>query len=89
MGLKWTKTALQSIDEIAAYIQKDNPSRATSFARELRAVTEKLETFSGMGKAGRVHGTRELVIHKNYIAIYRVKNGDVEIIRIHHVAKKL
>jgi toxin ParE1/3/4 len=36
-----------------------------------------------------VHGTRELVIHKNYLAIYRVRVDDVEILRIHHVARKL
>ena len=44
---------------------------------------------AGMGRAGRVHGTRELVLHKNYLAIYRAKGGDVEILRIHHVAKQL
>mgnify|MGYP002661998697 CR=1 FL=1 len=66
-----------------------NPSRAASFALELRQKTNLLEKFPGMGRAGRVHGTRELVLHKNYLAIYRVKGGDVEILRIHHVAKQL
>ena len=89
MALKWTKTALRTIDEIAQYIGQDNPTRATSFVKELRQNTEKLDSFPGMGRAGRVHGTRELVIHKNYIAVYRVRGGDVEILRIHHVARKL
>ena len=89
MGLKWTKTALRSIDEIGGHIAQDNPARAASFIRELRDSTGKLETFPGMGRAGRVHGTRELVIHQNYIAIYRVKNEVVEILRSHHVARNL
>jgi plasmid stabilization system protein ParE len=38
---------------------------------------------------GRIHGTRELVIHENYLAIYRVRADDVEILRIHQVARKL
>lgn len=38
---------------------------------------------------GHVPGTRELVLHKNYIAIYRVRGGDVEILRLHRVAKNL
>jgi len=42
-----------------------------------------------MGRAGRVPGTRELVLHKNYLAIYRVRDEDVEILRLHHVARKL
>jgi plasmid stabilization system protein ParE len=43
----------------------------------------------GIGRAGRVPGTRELVLHKNYIATYRVRGEDVEILRLHHVARNL
>lgn len=87
MALKWTKTALRTLDEIAAYIAQDNPERATRFVRELRDSTQQLEAFPGLGRAGRVHGTRELVLHKNYLAIYRVREGVVEILRIHHSAR--
>jgi toxin ParE1/3/4 len=89
MALKWTKTALRTIDEIAEYIAQDNPARASSFVKELRQSTEKLASFPGMARAGRVHGTRELVIHENYLAIYRVRADDVEILRIHQVARRL
>ena len=89
MAIKWTKTALRSVDEIAGYIAQDNPSRATSFVRELQIAVTKLQAHPGMGRAGRVPGTRELVLHKNYIAIYRVRGDDVEILRLHHVARKV
>jgi len=89
MALKWTKTALRSVDEIAGFIAKDNPTRATSFVVELKNAATKLQAHPGMGRAGRVHGTRELVLHKNYIAIYRVRGDDVEILRLHHVARNL
>ncbi|WP_370655060.1 type II toxin-antitoxin system RelE/ParE family toxin [Hydrogenophaga sp.] len=81
------RTALRSVDEIAAYIALDNPTRATSFVAELRQSTDRLACFPGIDRAGRVPGTRELVIHKNYLAIYRVRHEDVEILRIHHVAR--
>jgi addiction module RelE/StbE family toxin len=87
MLIKWTKTALASVDEIAGFIAKDNPTRATSFVLELQAAVTKLQAHPGMGRAGRVPGTRELVLHKNYIAIYRVRGGDVEILRLHHAAR--
>ncbi len=89
MSLKWTRAALHSVDEIAAYIARDNPALATSFAIGLKENIARLQSFPGMGRAGRVPGTRELVLHKNYIAIYRVKGGDVEILRIQHVARDL
>ena len=89
MSIKWTRTALRSVDEIAGYIAKDNRTRATSFVRELQDAVTKLHAHPGMGKAGRIPGTRELVLHKNYIAVYRVRGGDVEILRLHHVAQNL
>jgi toxin ParE1/3/4 len=89
MLIKWTKTALASVDEIAGFIAKDNPTRATSFVLELQAAVTQLQTHPGMGRAGRVPGTRELVLHKNYIAIYRVRSDDVEILRLHHAARNL
>ena len=89
MALKWTKTALDAVHEIAEFIAKDNPRRATSFVLELRDAVTKLQVHPGMGRAGRVPGTRELVLHKNYIAIYRVRGDDVEVLRLHHVARKL
>jgi addiction module RelE/StbE family toxin len=89
MSIKWTKTALASVDEIAGFIAKDNPTRATSFVLELQVAVTKLQAHPGMGRPGRVPGTRELVLHKNYIAIYRVHSDDVEILRLHHVARNL
>jgi len=89
MLIKWAKTALASVDEIAGLIAKDNPTRATSFVLELQAAVTKLQAQPGMGRAGRVPCTRELVPHKNYIAIYRVGGDDVEILRLHHAARDL
>ena len=89
MTIKWTKMALRSVDEIASYFSQDNPTRATSFVQELQSAVTKLQDHPAIGRAGRVPGTRELVLHKNYIAIYRVRGDDVEILRLHHVARKI
>ena len=89
MRIKWTKTALRSVDEIAGYIAQDSRTRATSFVLELQDAVTKLKVHPGMGRAGRVPGTRELVLHKNYIAIYRVRGDDVEILRLHHSTRDL
>jgi toxin ParE1/3/4 len=89
MLIKWTKAALASVDEIAGFIARDNPTRATSFVLELQAAVTQLQAHPGMGRAGRVPGTRELVLHKNYIAIYRVRGDDVEILRLHHATRNL
>jgi toxin ParE1/3/4 len=89
MPIRWTKTALRSVEEIADYIAKDNPKRAASFVMELQDAVTKVQAHPSIGRAGRVPGTRELVLHKNYIAIYRVRVDVVEILRLHHSARNL
>lgn len=88
MIVKWTKTALASLQNIAEFIEQDNPERAKKFVQEIRGKSKSLETFPSIGRAGRVSGTRELVAHENYILIYRVEGEAVQIIRVHHVRQK-
>lgn len=86
MELKWTRGALQNLDDISSYIAKDHPVRAQSFVRELKQKIENLRAFQ-IGQAGRIFGTKEFVLHKNYIVIYRVKNDQVHVLRIQHCAQ--
>ena len=88
MKIKWTKTALGNLGLITDYIAQDSPRRAKTFIQEIREKTTTLVEFPKIGRPGRVIGTRELVVHKNYIVAYRVRGEDVEIIRVHHVAKR-
>jgi toxin ParE1/3/4 len=85
-NIRWTNRALGRLDEIAAYIAKDKPTRATTFVTELRKKVDILKSHQ-LGKAGRVFGTKELVLHPNYLAVYRVKDDEVQIITILHTAQ--
>lgn len=87
MSTRWTRTALANLDTIAQYIARDNGSRAISFVGEIKEKIEMLGRFPGLGRPGRVAGTRELVVHKNYVVAYRVKDKDLQIIRVQHVAR--
>lgn len=87
MALRWTRKALENLDQIAAYIGQDNPTRASSFVGEIKEKTELLLAFPALGRPGRVPGTRELVVHENYVVPYRVKGDTVQIIRVQHVAR--
>lgn len=87
MELRWTRKALENLDQIAMYIALDNPSRANSFIGEIKQKVELLVTFPALGRPGRVPGTRELVVHDNYVVPYRVKSDMVQIVRVQHVAR--
>lgn len=87
MELRWTRRALGNLEHIATYIAQDNPARAASFVGEIKEKTELLSKFPALGRPGRVPGTRELVVHENYVVPYRVKDETVQILRVQHVAR--
>ncbi|ESQ79584.1 type II toxin-antitoxin system mRNA interferase toxin, RelE/StbE family [Asticcacaulis sp. YBE204] len=87
--VEWRPQAVDDLLGLVRYIAQDNPNRAISFGQELRAQIETLRDYPLRGRAGRMTGTRELVIHHNYIAVYRVKTRSlrVEILRLKHAAR--
>lgn len=88
MQVNWTKRAASNLDAILTYIAQDNPLAATKFLSELLQKIDRLQSFPLLGRPGVVPLTRELVIHDNYIAYYRVKQQRVEILRVLHVRRK-
>jgi plasmid stabilization system protein ParE len=45
MEIRWTRKALENLDAIAAYIAHDNPQRAGTFVKEIKAKTDLLAQF--------------------------------------------
>ena len=86
--IEWRTTALENLIAIARYIGKDNPKRAKSFRTELHLKIEDLSNHPKLGRVGRITGTRELIIHQNYIAIYRISAKKITILHIKHAAQK-
>lgn len=81
--LRWTRRALALLDDIAAYIAQNNPVRATRFVRELRVKLNMLREHE-LGRPGRVYGTREWVLHKHDVAVYRVHGEVVQVLTVLH-----
>jgi len=87
MKLRWTNPALRDLTEIHAYIAEHDPAAALRTARLLRAQAEGLTAHPLMGRAGRIDGTRELVVAGlPFIIAYRVGTAFVDILAIRHGA---
>lgn len=68
MELFWTPEATQDRDEIYNYIEADNPAAALALDELFAEKAGRLVDHPGLGRLGRVAGTRELVVHQNYMS---------------------
>lgn len=84
----WKPAAIADRKNITTYIAQDNPRAAIEMADMLIQKAAQLDRYPTLGRAGRVKGTRELVVHPHYILIYRIVGKAVEVVRIKHVARK-
>ena len=88
MRLRWLNLALDDLDEIAECISRDNPDAARRMVRRLWESACVLTSQPGMGRPGRVHGTRELVVVKTpFVVPYRVVGSEIQILRVFHGAR--
>ncbi|MBC7700203.1 type II toxin-antitoxin system RelE/ParE family toxin [Aquabacterium sp.] len=90
MQLNWLRKALQNLDEEAAYIAQDDASAARLVVQRVMAAVAMLADQPGLGRPGRVPGTRELIVAKTrYLVPYRVRGGTAEVLRVLHTARRL
>lgn len=89
MRVRWLKGALLDLDAAEAYITQDDPRAATEVILRIVRAVSLLKDQPGSGRAGRVPGTKELVVpHTPYIVPYRVKDDTVQILRVYHASRK-
>lgn len=91
--IAWRPRALEDLRSIVRYIAQDSPARARTFGKHLREKVQPLAQHPLLGHVGRPGlpaDVRELVLHPNYIAFYRVleMSRTVEILRVKHVAQQ-
>lgn len=88
-SVRWLRKALKSLEQAYDYIAETDEDAAIALVLKMQAATQQLADFPMMGRAGRVEGTRELVItHSPYLVIYRVKGNAVEILRVLHASMR-
>jgi addiction module RelE/StbE family toxin len=88
MQLFWTPEAVQDREKIYDYIEADNPVAAFSLDALFSEKAKHLIDHPGLGRPGRISGTRELVAHRNYILIFDVDGDAIRILRVLHVARQ-
>jgi addiction module RelE/StbE family toxin len=88
LRLEWKELARDDLNQIIEHIADDNPDAAATLADDIEAKAARLPEHPELYRAGRKKGTREMVVHPNYIVIYRVQKTVVEILRVKHAAQQ-
>jgi toxin ParE1/3/4 len=89
MQIRWQEDAINDLAALRQYIAQDNPQAAQRIAGIILERVKTLKAHPFLGKAGRIHTTRELVVVGTpYTIIYFPQPDSVSIMRVLHQAQK-
>lgn len=80
---------MRDLEELATYIAQDSEQTAELVETRIHEAARRLRKLPGMGRPGRVRGTRELIVQRtSYILVYRVQSGIIRILRVFRGARR-
>ncbi len=89
MEIIWRRRALNHLDAIREFIADDNPAAAARVCAAIEGAVASLAEHPHLGRAGRVEGTRELIIGSfPYIVAYHVAEETVRILAVIHTSRQ-
>lgn len=88
MRIRWTHAAAADLQHINDYLKEHHPQYRHENVRKLYADIGSLKSSPFRGRPGREEGTRELLFPPMpYVAVYRIREQYIEVLRIHHAAR--
>jgi toxin ParE1/3/4 len=88
MRIRWTPAAAADLQHISDYLKERHPHYRQPTVRKLYETIRSLKDSPHRGRPGRVEGTREILfLPLPYVAVYRVTEESIEVLRIYHGAQ--
>ena len=88
LPIRWRAEAQADLATILAYIAERNQQAATYLYTEIDRAVSQLPHHPYLYRVGRVADTHEMVIHRNYVVVYRVDAAAIEILSVIHARQK-
>lgn len=85
--IQWSKHAQRDRTIARMSLENFNLHVALDFEDSLKRAVKTLRSFPAIGRPGRLPNTPELVSHKRYRIIYRLKENKVTILKLHNVSR--
>jgi len=84
----WLPKAIKNRHDLIDYIAEDNLRAAIEHDERIEKQIDQLLANPEIGRAGRMEGTRELVISRTpFIVVYRIKAKRIEIVCLLHTSQ--
>lgn len=88
MRIRWTNAAASDLEDLSNYLKEHHPTYWRATIRKINSSIESLREWPHKGRPGREEETRELLFPPlPYVAVYRIKEDDIEVLRIYHGAQ--
>ena len=87
-AVRWSEEAERDLAQILDFIAGRNPAAADRMQALFAKAMKNLRDHPLIYREGRVSGTREIVVHPNYVLIYRIGADAVWIVNILHSARR-
>ena len=89
MIVRWSAEANEDRVAIFDFIELDKPGAAYRIDERVLQVAEQIGSFPGIGRPGRISGTREMAIHGTpYLLIYCINQDHIMLLHILHGAQQ-
>jgi toxin ParE1/3/4 len=89
MRIVWRRRAQDDLRAARRYIERDDPRAARRLVLRVLNAVDRLAAHPNRGRAGRVPGTRELIVTGTpYIVPYRVSGQEIQVLRVYHGARR-
>jgi toxin ParE1/3/4 len=84
LPVKWLAKARTKLFIIIEYIAERNGAAASALLAEIEHAVSQLPQHPYLYRSGRVAGTREIIVHPNYVVVYRIRPRVIEIVTVLH-----
>jgi toxin ParE1/3/4 len=88
LPIRWQAEAQADLATILAYIAERNLQAAADLYNEINQAVTMLPRHPHLYRLGRVLGTHEMVVHPNYLVVYRVSATAIEILSVLHTRQQ-
>jgi toxin ParE1/3/4 len=87
--VSWLSEALADLRGIKDHIGRDNPAAARRVVKAIKDGVDMLKDHPGIGRPGRLAGTRELVVRDYpFIVAYRQAESAIHILAVVHTSRR-